>query len=307
MAGVRRARGRRRWVVVRSVQPKSRMGAIHSISRVDTTYYVDRRQHCNVDQHCESPRSTHSHCIVGGLIAGCRLRTTFTREHKFLVAASAAWLGATAALLIAQKAMFRAHVSNLVVPAIVLCALVRNSAVLESVARFKRGAQAGTPVRKPTPIRAIAITCVVLGAIVVQFGGLLRPGHYSTQEQAAVDTLRMLPRDAFVVTDEPGLAWQANRKIPSWLVDPGIKRFFGDDLKVGPRSVYAAIQDTRVCAVVIWTFRYGSKLPSLTNKLELNGFTPAGQYGRWTAPDESRGPRQVWMRQWCPTLALLTR
>ncbi len=212
--------------------------------------------------------------------------------HRITVCGASAWLIMSTIVLVVQKATFRAHVSSLVTPAVVLVALL-------AAQRLQQ--------RQRTPTRAATAICVgvfVSITIVAQFNGLVAPRQYSSDERAAVTALKSLPTDGLVITDEPGLAWAAQREMPGWLIDPGIKRFFGDDLEAGPRSIFAELNNPRVCAVVVWTFRFGSLVPGLESALVRARFEPVATFGTWVAPDGKPGRRQIWFRDGCPTLAL---
>ena len=233
--------------------------------------------------------------LVLCLATGWHSRRHFTSRHRLFIRATTAWLVATVVLLVVQKATFRAHVSHLVVPVVVLCALLKP---LRQIPASQRG--------RPT-LRTFALGCAAFAILIAQFRGLLIPNEYSQPERSAVAVLRALPTSALVITDEPGLAWSAHKEMPAWLVDPGIKRFFGNDLRVGPRSVYASLADPRVCAVAVWTYRYGSLLPHLAEDLTQHGFVDRNTFGFWTSPDGSRGPRQVWIRPSCAATRVSSR
>jgi hypothetical protein len=98
---------------------------------------------------------------------------------------------------------------------------------------------------------------------------ILWPAAPSGDEAAVVAHLRALPKGAWVISDEPGLAWRADRRVPASLVDGSVLRI--DEHLVTTTTVALAAADTRVCAVVVWTSRYGSGLPGLPGALQHDG------------------------------------
>jgi 4-amino-4-deoxy-L-arabinose transferase-like glycosyltransferase len=176
-----------------------------------------------------------------------------------------AWLGAEALFLVIEPTMWRPHVSQVVVPLALLAAL------------------------RPAPWRVLAALWIVaLPVWIVGNHEMLWPGGYGNDEQAVVDRLERLPSDALVISDDPGFAWRANRRVPGNFVDVSMKRFQQRALTTD--VVARAAADRDVCAVVVWsTARLGS-LPDLPARLADEGFRPVARSG---------GPRVLYEREDC--------
>ena len=165
-----------------------------------------------------------------------------------------AWLAAQAAFLVAEPAMWRPHVSQVVAPLAVLAVL------------------------RPAPWRVIAVAVLVLGAWwVVNTDEMLFPGAYDRDEQAVVGRLRGLPDGAWVISDDPGFAWRTERRVPGNFVDVSQKRV--QQRQLTARVIARAADDPRVCAVVVWSpARFGS-LEALPARLAREGFEAVARYG----------------------------
>ncbi|MGQ0803592.1 MAG: hypothetical protein ACT4PI_07005, partial [Actinomycetota bacterium] len=103
----------------------------------------------------------------------------------------------------------------------------------------------------------------------------------------AVAGLSDLPADSRVVTDEPGLAWRAGRRVPGQLVDASIKRIEQGQITTDVIAEAAAERD--VCAVLVWDDRYAD-LPDLRDRLTDEGYTVTARYD---------GPRVLYERARC--------
>lgn len=163
------------------------------------------------------------------------------------------WTVAQAAFLIAEPAMWRPHVSQIVAPLALLAVL------------------------RPAPWRVL----LVLGIVLIPWWvsnvrPMLWPEAYTRSEQDVVDRLRALPEDAWVISDDPGFAWRAGRRVPGDYVDVSMKRFQQGALtKAG---VLAAARDPRVCAVLVWSGQRLGSLPGLGAGLEERGYEVAARY-----------------------------
>ena len=112
------------------------------------------------------------------------------------------WLGAQVVLAAYDPAMFRPHVVHVIVPLALLATL------------------------RPLPWRVLAVGVVLLVPWwYSNVHDIAWPGGYSRDEQAVVDRLRALPSDAVVISDDPGFAWRAGRRVPGNFVDVSMKRF----------------------------------------------------------------------------------
>ncbi len=176
----------------------------------------------------------------------------------------AAWLAASALVLVFENALFQNHVATIVPPLALLVAV------------------------RPPPLRWLAIALIVLvpyWAVHVQH--ILRPNGYRGDEARMVAALRALPDGAQVIHDDPGFVWRAGKYTPRLLNDTSIKRI--DQGMLTTNVVARAAADPRVCAVVVWTPRFGKDLPGLPEALTDNGFHVAQTYPRdralWLRPD----------------------
>jgi len=157
------------------------------------------------------------------------------------------WLGVQVLFLVLEPAMWRPHVSQVVVPLSLLAVL------------------------RPAPWRVLAVLFVVLAPWwVLNTRDILWPGAYSPAEATAVDRLRALPPDAWVISDDPGFAWRANRRVPGRFVDVSMKRFQQRQITTG--VVGSAAADPRVCAVLVWSKDRLGSLRALPDRLANEGY-----------------------------------
>jgi hypothetical protein len=172
-----------------------------------------------------------------------------------------AWFGAMFVMLCLEHPMWRPHISELVPPSALLLAWYR-------------------PPAKP------AAVVIALGTIfmVATYAGpsLLWAGGYEGDEAVVVETLRGLPDGAVAISDEPGQVWRAGLRTPDDLVDGSA--LLTDSGRVTPDTIAEAAAADEVCAVVIWSDRFGhfDDLPAL---LAAEGFAVAETFGE---PDENR-------------------
>jgi hypothetical protein len=187
------------------------------------------------------------------------------------------WLAATVAVLLFEHPLWRSHNAHLVPAAALLIATT-----------FDRLRAVGPPWRP-----------AVLGLAGAAAAGLLVPYHTAHMDEilwperprgieaAARAAIRALPPGAWAISDEPGLVWRAGRRTPDDLVDTSILRIESE--RITAESLAAAAADRRVCAVLVWSPRFGdfAALPAL---LEAEGYAAAAHYG---------GPRVFYGREAC--------
>ncbi len=177
------------------------------------------------------------------------------------------WTVAQAGFLVIEPAMWRPHVSQIVAPLALLAVL------------------------RPAPWRVLAVVGVLLVPWwVVNTRPMLWPESYTRSEQAVVDRLAALPEDAWVISDDPGFAWRADRRVPGEYVDVSMKRFQQGALT--KRDVLRDADDPRVCAVVVWSGDRLGSLPGLGADLEELGYEVAARYPGPT-------PRVLYERSGC--------
>lgn len=183
-------------------------------------------------------------------------------EHELPVRATAllltAWAVGVALVLILQPAFWRPQLAEIVPPLALLAAL------------------------RPPPAAVLAAATVVVAPwYVAQVNPMLWPERYDAREAAAVDALtELVPTNAMVITDDPGLAWRAERRVPGELVDSSIKRIEQRQITTTVLVDAAATDD--VCAVLVWHRRYGD-LPGLVDGLTTAGYDEVGRYGEHRA------------------------
>jgi hypothetical protein len=131
---------------------------------------------------------------------------------------------------------------------------------------------------RPPPWRLLAVAVVLLAPWwYSNVDEILWPDDYGRAEQAVVARLRDLPDDAIVISDDPGLAWRAERRVPGNFVDVSKKRFQQGRLTTG--VVARAASAPEVCAVVVWSPERLGSLDALPDRLSADGYDVAGRWG----------------------------
>ena len=74
-----------------------------------------------------------------------------------------------------------------------------------------------------------------------------------------------LPASAVVVTDEPGFAWRAGRRVPDSMVDISVKQF--DQGRITERDVVRAAFARDACAVLVTSDERLGRFPDLASRL----------------------------------------
>jgi hypothetical protein len=181
------------------------------------------------------------------------------------------WLALACLVLVVEPTMFRNHLASIVPPLAMLVAL------------------------HPPRLEMFAIALVVLVPWWwFHLDDVLLPDGYSGNAAAVVADLRALPAGAWVISDEPGLAWRSGHRMPAWLNDASIKRIEQEMITTDVLAHEASRPE--VCAVVVWSYRYGNELPGLGDELRERGYEVANAYGTWEGPDGVAGPRVLWTR-----------
>ena len=180
------------------------------------------------------------------------------------------WLAATIVVLALEHPLWRNHVAHLI-PA---------AALLVGVAFDRLNA----------PVFRRAVVAVALVAVpyhVVHLSVLLWPAQPGPALAAAQADLKALPPGAQVISDDPGVVWRAGRRTPDDLVDTSILRI--ESRRLTPPSLRSAAVVGPVCAVLVWSDRFGDRatLPAL---LEERGYRATARYG---------GPKVLYVRDTC--------
>ncbi len=158
------------------------------------------------------------------------------------------WLGLQAVFLVIEPTMWRPHVAQVVVPLALATVLL------------------GVPSWRVVAALCIALTPWWFGNV----RDIAWPNAYPTPEAAIVERLRTLPSNALVISDDPGFAWRAERRVPPNFVDVSKKRFQQGQLTLA--VVGRAADSNAVCAVLIWSRERLGSLPGLPSRLEDSGF-----------------------------------
>jgi hypothetical protein len=165
-----------------------------------------------------------------------------------------AWLVPLVVLLIVEKNMWRPHIAALALPLALLVAL------------------------RPPPLRVFAVALVFLVPWwAVHLHDILWPAPYHGAAAHAIAEMRALPPGAWVMSDDPGLPWRAGRHVPPNYVDGSILRI--DEHLVTTTTVRDAAAQPEVCAVLVWSDRWGEHLPGLPAALRTAGYTLVHHYG----------------------------
>lgn len=180
------------------------------------------------------------------------------------------WLAATIVVLALEHPLWRNHVAHLV-PA---------AALLVGVA-FDR-------LRAPLFRRAVvAVALVAVPYHAVHLSELLWPAPPGPALAAARADLKALPPGAQVISDDPGVVWRAGRRTPDDLVDTSILRI--ESRRLTPPSLRSAAVVNPVCAVLVWSHRFGG-METLPALLEDRGYRATARYG---------GPKVLYVRDTC--------
>jgi len=181
-----------------------------------------------------------------GALAGARKRRSIEVRRVMPVLA---WLVTTLVVLVAEHPMWRPHLAHLVAPM-----------ALTAVWWTRRHL---------APFAALA---AVVGVVhVASIWGIVVPAAYAPDDAAVVADLRRLPAGAFAISDEPGLVWAAGLRTPPDLVDTSILRV--QSKRITAASIADVAADTRVCAVVVWSRRFGDF--DLAPLIAPEGYRPA--------------------------------
>lgn len=172
------------------------------------------------------------------------------------------WLAAILLVLVLEHPLWRPHLVHVVPPAAALAALGASRGVRRFVA-------------------VVAVAALVHAAGVT---GILWPGGYTGEAARAHRDLAVLPDGALALSDEPGFVWRAGLRTPDDLVDASILRIRQG--RITAASVSRAASDPRVCAVLVWSHRFGD----LDLGSRLDGYEVAATYG---------GPRRLFVRPAC--------
>ncbi len=185
--------------------------------------------------------------------------------HRGDLAIVTVWTVVTALVLVLEPALYRNHLAVIVPPIALLAAII---------------------IRTP---RALAILLVVLAPFSVShLRDILHPTGYRGTSAQLMRALEALPSDAQAISDEPGFVYRAGLYTPKLMNDASVKRI--DQHLLTTAMLGKAATDPHVCAVVVWSTRFGRDLPGLPAALRGAGLEIAHTYG---------GVKALWLRPGC--------
>jgi 4-amino-4-deoxy-L-arabinose transferase-like glycosyltransferase len=158
-----------------------------------------------------------------------------------------AWLVVQVGFLLTESAMWRPHVSELIVPLTLLAAL-----------------------RLPSMRMLIVTWVIALPVLLVGTWGFAKPGGYHGVDAQVAARLRALPSHAVVVTDEPGFAWRAGLRVPDRFVDVSVKQF--DQGRITEPEVLRAARARDACAVLATSEERLGRFGDLPDRLADDGY-----------------------------------
>jgi 4-amino-4-deoxy-L-arabinose transferase-like glycosyltransferase len=142
------------------------------------------------------------------------------------------WLLAVLVVLALEHPLWRPHVAHLVVPIAVLAVLCRPS------------------------LRAVVLAALVASPWWLSASlPILWPEPYLESEAQAVEQLQDLPPGALAISDDPGLVYRSGRSTPPDWVDGSI--LLVETERITEDSIVAEAEQPDVCAVVVWSGRWG--------------------------------------------------
>jgi hypothetical protein len=235
-----RSYGGNAWTLVRTLAERDPFVVAALLASAVTVLVVGWRRSRGVGPNAATP-----HEVTGA--------STADLDRRAALLVLVPWTLAQAAFLVAEPAMWRPHVSQIVAPLALLAVL------------------------RPAPWRVLLVLGVLLVPWwVVNVRPMLWPESSTRSEEAVVERFRALPDDAWVISDDPGFAWRADRRVPGDYVDVSMKRFQQGTLTRA--RVLRDAADPRVCAVLVWSGDRLGSVPRLGDGLEARGYEAVARY-----------------------------
>ncbi|MGA7228118.1 MAG: hypothetical protein WBZ45_07915 [Acidimicrobiia bacterium] len=171
---------------------------------------------------------------AGALLAfGSRVDITGTRDHRLPTWILSSWLISTLVLIVSITPVTDgfARFAAFLVPPLILLAL---------------------RTRVPTNLAlGLVLVTVPFQWVTSPTTNIVNP---TDQEQQIIDVLGSIPADSYVVTDQQGLAWSADRMVYPPLVDTSFARI--ETGSIVAEDVLAAAEDPRTCAFLARSGRF---------------------------------------------------
>ncbi|HEY7138429.1 MAG TPA: glycosyltransferase family 39 protein [Acidimicrobiia bacterium] len=180
--------------------------------------------------------------------------------------AIAVWLVLALVVLVLESPMWRNHVAHLVPPAALLVGIYR-----------------------PPWWTLLLAALVLVPYHAVHIDGLLAPTPYRGDDARLERALKALPAGAQAISDDPGFVWRSGHATPPGFVDTSVLRIESTrpSLRITGETIARAASRDPVCAVVIWSSRFG-RFSDLPARLQRAGYRRTATYAHdrslWTRP-----------------------
>jgi hypothetical protein len=139
-----------------------------------------------------------------------------------------------------------------------------------------------------TPRLLVAVLVVLAPWSASNLHVILWPTGYTGVSAELMHSLNSLPSGALAISDEPGFLYHADLGTPALMNDASVKRI--DQHLLTTAMIEHAADNPKLCAVVVWSARFGRDLPGLPEALRHDGLEIAHTYG---------GLKTLWLRPVC--------
>ncbi len=142
---------------------------------------------------------------------------------------------------------------------------------------------------RPPWVALAAAALVLVPYHVVHVHDVLAPAPYRGSDAVLEHALRALPPRAQAISDDPGFVWRSGHRTPPDFVDTSVLRIESTrpGIHITGATVAAAARRPAVCAVVIWSSRFG-RFSDLPSRLQRAGYqqqlTFPHHRSLWTRP-----------------------
>ncbi len=184
--------------------------------------------------------------IAAGLGVGLALT-----EGRALARLFVAWLAAALAAVLALTPLWPHHLVLLLSP-LALLAGTALDCLMDRVPRMARG---------------VAATAGIAAVVVYWVAGVSAGGAAASSRDLREMSMRIataVPRTAYMVTDDPLVAFLAGRSIPPEVIDTSVARVHAGELSEG--ALWAALRSDKVQAVLFWRGTFQREFPGLASR-----------------------------------------
>ncbi|MBI2168300.1 MAG: DUF2029 domain-containing protein [Actinobacteria bacterium] len=165
----------------------------------------------------------------------------------------AAWLAGAIVILVVEHPLWRPHLAHVIAPLVLFGVLA---------------------LRSHSRVVIPALALLAVGQVATNTDILWPRGYEGAEAHAAV-AIEALPVGAFALSDEPGFLWRAGVLTTDDMVDSSILRI--ESGRVTASSVAREAADPRVCAVLVWTRRFGDF--DLPDRLGVSSYVVTEEFG----------------------------